>query len=436
MQCILVIRASDLVVVEIETLKSAFFKQFFQPCHSPAGAMVWCQGSLKGIIWFFFFFFIFGSCWPWSLGLSQTWKLHIFVSLVNINNNCFKYLKLCLGGVCAGEQNCSPLAFPEFLGISWVRNPENPFQWMNECTLIADKQIYLLLCVPSVQDFCCSSACCLMGQVKLSLSPWRSWDFNVISAARRFHHGTSEEKNTEFFSIFFHFLHQQFIKRSLWFLLSSKLKQWRTWISLNPARAFQVGIQEICWKREGAAREDPAGIPGWSDRNVLAVQGTPPASSGDREFCWRSPVESSDPPLQHCRPHGMTAPVGISPLCQLEFCLSVTPAVSSAAWGWGFVMGSTRVRNSRSSNGNFLPWEPGAWGVDFHLGIVLVEHSHGQNPAQRGSSEPGAFSTGMWEGKSCENHTEEDSWGTGWGGAIPSSSIPRELIPKNLIPKN
>lgn len=219
------------------------------------------------------------------------------MSLVNINNNCLKYLKLCLGGVCAGEQNCSPLAFPEFLGISWVRNPENPFQWMNECTLIADKQIYLLLCVPSVQDFCCSSACCLMGQVKLSLSPWRSWDFNVISAARRFHHGTSEEKNTEFFSIFFHFLHQQFIKRSLWFLLSSKLKQWRTWISLNPARAFQVGIQEICWKREGAAWEDPAGIPGWSDRNVLAVHGTPPASSGDREFCWRSPVESSDPPF-------------------------------------------------------------------------------------------------------------------------------------------
>lgn len=189
------IRASDLLVVEIETLKSAFFKHFrhiralqpcFQPCHSPAGAVAGCQGSLKGIICFFYLWELLTvECGqPWSLGLSQTWKLHIFVSLANINNNCWDYLKLCRG---------AELFFSGFFWISGhflseeSRESIPMDEWMHIQIPIADKQIYLLPCVPSVQDFCpdpISSACCLMGQVKLPLSSWRSWDFNIIRVAR------------------------------------------------------------------------------------------------------------------------------------------------------------------------------------------------------------------------------------------------------------
>lgn len=52
---------SGTLKAEIESLKSAFFKQLkcimtlqpcFQPCHSPAGAVGWCQESWKGIICF------------------------------------------------------------------------------------------------------------------------------------------------------------------------------------------------------------------------------------------------------------------------------------------------------------------------------------------------------------------------------------------------
>lgn len=60
-------------------------------------------------------------------------------------------------------------------------------EWMYIPVLIADKHVYLLLCMHLMQDFCTdpsSSACCSMGQAKLSLSSWRSWDFNVICAAR------------------------------------------------------------------------------------------------------------------------------------------------------------------------------------------------------------------------------------------------------------
>lgn len=75
----------------------------FWPCHSPAGAVGWCQGRLKGIICFFYLWELLECERLCSLGLSKTWKLHIFLSLVKVNN-CLKYLELSLGSVCAGDR--------------------------------------------------------------------------------------------------------------------------------------------------------------------------------------------------------------------------------------------------------------------------------------------------------------------------------------------